>query len=347
MHGASTHSRASNFLVQHTSVTQRPEPLRIGIIGMGRMGSHHADRILLREDCRLVSLCDTAAAAREQAAFTYDCPVCDEASLLLADPQVEVVFICTPPESHAALAVAALEAGKHAVVETPLCLSVAEGRAMIAAATQAGRMLTVAQMRRWDDHFRTAQAAAASGRLGTVQDLKLISWQHARDLVPDADALNHFAPHSFDQLLLLAGCAALDVYAVLADRADSATSQARGSGVAQGFLAVIRFESGLIAHVEVNRSSLAPVFTGWIISGSKAGYSECCLYTEDNGEIVQTSLPREPTDWEQFYTGLVRHLRHGERLHVTAEHALEVVRLIEATRRSAESGEVVRLAAIG
>jgi predicted dehydrogenase len=309
-------------------------PLRIGIVGMGRMGSHHADRILLRHDCRLVALCDTSAAARDRAASAYDCPVGDDASVVLAAPQIELVFICTPPESHEPLAVAALAAGKHVVVETPLCPSVAGGRALLAAAARADRMLTVAHLRRWDDQFRTAQAVVASGRLGKLLDLKHVSWQHAGGLGPNADALEHFAPHCFDQLLLLAKSAARDVYAVCAPASE------------QGFLAVIRFESGMTAHVEVNRSSLAPVSTGWLISGSEGAYNDFCLYTEDEGEIVQTPLPREPTDWELFYTGLVRHLRLGKPLHVTPEHGLEVVRLIEAARRSAETGQVVVLASI-
>jgi predicted dehydrogenase len=86
---------------------------------------------------------------------------------LVTDPQVELVVVATkPPATHREVAVMALAAGKHVVVEKPMAGTDAECAEMVAAADSAGRILGVHHNRRWDVDFLTAQHVLKSGVLG-------------------------------------------------------------------------------------------------------------------------------------------------------------------------------------
>lgn len=88
---------------------------------------------------------------------------------LIEDPRVEAVDICTPTHLHKPLALQALEAGKHVLVEKPMALSVADCGTMIDAARDAGRVLMVAQVLRFFPEYATARAMVISGELGSVR----------------------------------------------------------------------------------------------------------------------------------------------------------------------------------
>ncbi len=86
---------------------------------------------------------------------------------LIADPEVDVVYVATPHASHAALTVAALEAGKHVLCEKPLALDAAQAGTMIAAAEANDRFLMEALWSRFLPAYRTLTEILAAGRIGT------------------------------------------------------------------------------------------------------------------------------------------------------------------------------------
>lgn len=327
-------------------------PIQVAIAGFGRMGSYHADRLAMRPEFRLVAVCDGVEARRQLAAESCRVPVYEAFPDLLARSDLDVVFICTPSSSHAAMAIQSVGAGKHTVVEKPMSMTVAEARQMAVAAREADRTLTVVQNRRWDDTFRTALEVARSGRIGTLEAVKLIAWSYSnlmqtygvKEFVTDWRArrefggglLYDFGAHHLDQLLVLVESPVVEVYGDLQARRWS-------DEVDDTFVARVRFANGVRAHVEVSHASLAPLVTGWVLAGSKGGYRDFNVYHLEDGELVETEVERLTTDWDQFYENLGRHLIEGEPLAVTPEHALEVVRVMEAVRRSAECREVVRL----
>ena len=87
---------------------------------------------------------------------------------LLADPAVDLVDLCVPSDEHAPMAIRALEAGKHVLVEKPIALTIAEADAMLAAARSAGKRLMVAHVLPFFPEFAHARAAVASGRFGAL-----------------------------------------------------------------------------------------------------------------------------------------------------------------------------------
>jgi predicted dehydrogenase len=92
---------------------------------------------------------------------------------LLADPKVDLVDLCVPNDEHAALAIRALEAGKHVLVEKPIALTTADADAMVAAAAANGRLLMVAHVLPFFPEFAFAADAVRSGRYGALRAANL------------------------------------------------------------------------------------------------------------------------------------------------------------------------------
>src|SRR5688572_18244881 len=130
------------------------EPIRVAVIGLGRAGwDIHAMALeKLPEKFRIVHVVDRDAARREEATQRFGCRATDNFDAVVADHDVELVIIATPNLLHAPQTIAALRAGKHVVCDKPMATSVAEADAMIAAARESGKVLTVFNnMRYWPD----------------------------------------------------------------------------------------------------------------------------------------------------------------------------------------------------
>jgi predicted dehydrogenase len=331
-------------------------PVRIGLVGLGRAGSYHLERLGLRDDCRVVATYDDCREALAPASSVSHRHVTwlD----FLADSQIELVLVAAPPALHAELTIAALATGKHVIVETPLCLSLYEADAIAAAADRCERHVYVAQTRRWSDDFRTARAALASGELGEPRAMKFINWQYnprallaaqgtdkvmavgtaaprdwRRHTATGGGLLWEFGMHYFDQLLKLAERPADSVFARL--------TPSSVCDCDDGFLAVVNFSGGLTAHVEASRVAAAPLSTGWLIAGDRGSYADFTQYVPNSdGEVVDTPVVPDAAPADEFYRGVVDHLRNGAPNPVPVKDARQTIALIEAVHRSARTGRV-------
>src|SRR4051795_11504815 len=157
--------------------------VRIGIVGIGFMGMIHYLAARRVEGAQVVALCsrDPAKLAGDwtkiQGNFGPRGTQMDlsgqtgyaDVGELLADPRVDLVDLCVPNDEHARLAIRALEAGKHVLVEKPIALTTADADAMVAAAAANGRLLMVAHVLPFFPEFAFAAQAIASGRYGALR----------------------------------------------------------------------------------------------------------------------------------------------------------------------------------
>lgn len=331
-------------------------PVRIGVAGLGRAGAYHLERLGLRDDYRVVAVYDACPAALARAPAVFG-RLHATWSDFLADDQIELVLLSSPPALHAELAIAALAAGKHVIIETPLCLNLVEADAIGAAAQRTGRQVAVAQTRRWSEDFRTAQAALATGELGKPRDVKFVNWQYNPPQMPAGGAgilgsgsepatsewrrhtstggglLWEFGVHYFDQLLVLAGRPAESVFACVTPSAACDCDDA--------FLAVVSFSGGLTAHIEASRVAASPLATGWMIAGDRGSYAGLTQYCPNRaGEVVDMPLTPATAMADEFYGHVFGSLRNGDPNPVPLEQARQTIALIEAVRRSARTGQV-------
>jgi predicted dehydrogenase len=142
--------------------------IRTALIGYGYVGrTFHAPLIRSLPGFELTVIGSSRPAQEVHETAPGTTVIADPDTALRA-PDVDLVVIATPNASHAALAIAALAAGKHVVVDKPFTVTLAEARAVVAAADLAGRVLSVFQNRRWDSEFLTVSEALAQGRLGRL-----------------------------------------------------------------------------------------------------------------------------------------------------------------------------------
>jgi len=330
--------------------------IRVGVVGYGKMGSYHAREIPSQQRGFVIhSICDTSPGRLAAAKAELGCKTYSRLEEFLADKDLDLVVVATPSNAHVEPAIAALKAGKHVVVEKPMCTSYKDALRMAEAAKRARRVLVVYQNRRWDDYFLTTRKVVESGRLGRLYDIRFITWTWSRlmqtfgvkEFRPQwrseakfgGGVLLDFGPHYLDQLLLLVDSKVADVYCNLAGRRWTADADDQ-------FQVTVRFENGVIATVEVSHNAIVPVDLRWVINGEKAGYKfengqGWILTRTAKGDLRTRPVKAVPTNWAMFYKNLYRHLTKGEPPAVPLEQSLRLMKLIDAARKSACTGRVV------
>src|SRR5690625_4623761 len=143
--------------------------LRIGVIGAGSIAAAHLDAYAAHPDVELIAVADInldrarAVADRYGAARAYD-----DAHDLLAADDIDGVSICTWNDTHAVWATAAIEAGKHVLVEKPLSRTVAEALAVEQAAAASDRVVQVGFVRRHSPNCQVLKSFIDAGELGEM-----------------------------------------------------------------------------------------------------------------------------------------------------------------------------------
>ncbi|GLJ61770.1 oxidoreductase [Microbacterium barkeri] len=227
--------------------------LRIGIIGTGSIASAHISGYLaFPEECEIVALADVmpGKAAQKAAEFGLtDAVGYDDPLRMIAEAGLDLVSIATPPSTHAALSIAALDGGVNVLVEKPMAPSLEECDAMLAAQERSGRVLSVVAQNRFRDDLATLKEVVESGLLGTISHVRVDSawwrglpyydlwWRGTWEKEGGGCTLNH-AIHHIDLLLWLLG-RPTEITAMLAN------AQHDNSEVEDLSVAVFRYERGL------------------------------------------------------------------------------------------------------
>lgn len=323
------------------------------VVGYG-WGDYHCQQIRETEGLRLAGICDAELVRRNEAGKKYGVKTYATIEEVLDDSSVEMVVLVTPHHTHAPLALQALAAGRHVVVEKAMCLNLKEADAMIEAARKAKRTLTVHQNRRYDGDYMTACQIIQSGVLGEVYQIETacnywgphLGWRTKAHF--GGGYLYDAGGHMIDQLAQMAGCRAKTVFADLQKRVWTDTMDTETYA-----LVTVRFENGLMGLVDV--SGIAwyrkPRF---VIMGEKGtfvamadenfGQATGFIYASvaDSKAKIELGKSKE-SKWMLFYQQLADHLLNNSELSVKPEEARESIKIIEAVFRSAETGQSVEI----
>nr|WP_086492094.1 oxidoreductase [Novosphingobium panipatense] len=336
-----------------------------GLLGYGYAGAtFHAplmDAVEGLELSRFASRSGDRILARFPDAMVHEKP-----ADLIDDPQVDLVVVATPNDTHFPLAQAALEAGKHVVVDKPFTLDLAQARTLIALAQDNGRLLTVFHNRRWDSDFLSVRKAIAAGLVGDPAHLE-IHFDRFRPQVrdrwregdgPGAGIWFDLGPHLVDHALLLMG---------LPDRVTAALALQREGGRSTDWAhVVLEYADGkraiLHASMLVAGGSGRFIVHGTGGSAVKHGMDvqESQLlagmmpgapgWGEDGDPLVlydaqgnASRLPAEPGDQREFYRLVGEAVRGRAPNPVPPIQSLAVMAVIEAAERSAAEGRSVEL----
>lgn len=148
--------------------------LRVAIVGAGYVATHHLSALKRLDFVDVVGVCDSQLPAAQALAKRFGVARAVARLEELADAQPQAVYVLTPPSSHPAIALAALDMGCHVLVEKPMADSVADCEAMIARAQARGRLLGVNHSDLFDPVLMQALQAVRDGRIGEVVSVDII-----------------------------------------------------------------------------------------------------------------------------------------------------------------------------
>lgn len=174
--------------------------INVAVVGLGHWGPNLVRNIAALPDARLHTLCDVRPERLEHVGRQYPgAKRQKEFDAILRDPDVDAAIIATPVHTHFALASAALQAGKHALVEKPLARSSAQCRELIALSEEYGRILMAGHVFLYNAAVRKVKEYIQSGELGQVY--YIYSQRLNLGIIrQDVNALWNFGPHDLSIL---------------------------------------------------------------------------------------------------------------------------------------------------
>ena len=215
--------------------------VKFAVVGCGRIGKRHAEMIVRHPEAELVALCDVAPRESLQLA-SYEVPfyACLE-DLLSADLGLDVVSVCTPNGTHAALSLQALQARTHVVCEKPMALTKTDCEAMLFKALQVSRQVFCVMQNRYSPPSVWIKEMIGQRRLGDIFLVQIDcywnrddryyqpgSWKGTADL--DGGTLFTQFSHFVDIMYWLFGDIT-NIHAVLRDFAHQTTTDFEDSGM--------------------------------------------------------------------------------------------------------------------
>jgi predicted dehydrogenase len=236
-------------------------PLGIGVVGCGFVArDRHLPALRRVIEGRLVAVADRDATARAAAAEAFGAPrEYSDAAQLLADPAVEAVAVCVPAGAHVQVAIAALDAGKHVLVEKPLALSLDDADRLIERAARCDRKVMVAFNLRFHRLMRRVREELAAGAIGRVHAVHTVHtgnsrtrpgmqpWLHYRRL--GGGSLVEKAVHDFDLWRFTTGGEVDEVMAVTRSGEGEDETVAVSARLSGGVLAVaLAGDATAVAH---------------------------------------------------------------------------------------------------
>ena len=343
--------------------------LAIGVIGAGRIAqAAHLPALARADGARLAGICDPSASLSTEVAARYRVPGHTRVEDLLADPDVQAVIVAVPDRLHLPLASAALEAGKHVLVEKPLAGSVAEAEQLASVAERTGLKLQVGAMKRYDPGVQFA-ADAVRNTIGKVLSASIwyrvmsalrppVEATHFPALIVDESVRAHEATFKADRaayLLTTHGAHVLDgLRYLLGDPADiSARSTQSGKDFAWHGIAGLN--DGGLAHFEIAANVHAEWSEGADIYGEH-GYvrlrthfpfelraSDVEVFTEAAG-IATRPVFADSSAYERQIEAFAAAVKGDHAISPDAQDGIAAVKLIDAVAESvANAGQTVKL----
>ena len=160
--------RCSSSLSMNVEVNKDAKTVKVGVIGMGRIGLVHLEAITKAPGVVPVIVSNPTVSKAEAAASQYNIPkFTDDAMDVINDPEVDAVWICSPSQFHADQIKACATAKKHVFCEKPIATDLAETVEAINACNEAGVKLMIGLQRRFDQNFERVKQAVETKEVGT------------------------------------------------------------------------------------------------------------------------------------------------------------------------------------
>jgi len=343
--------------------------LNVGIVGLGWVAGAHIEAFKTVEGASVTAICSRRDHDQSDLEQEFGTPLnaYTNYEAMLSDADVHIVDICTPHPFHADQAIAAAEAGKHLIIEKPICLTYDDAKRVRDAIRKAGVNVCVCFECRYSAHFTMIRSVIDAGLLGEIHYSE-VDYYHG--IGP------WYAQYSWNikkefggSTLLTAGCHALDSLLFFMDEGVEEVTSYHTQSQGQDFqpyeykttsVTILKFDGGnRIAKVTSCVDCLQPYYFHIHLVGSEGSLLDNRIYSsrlkgtvKDRWSTLETSLidsgdvrdhPYEP-QFQAFIEGI----RKNEPMPLTDfDTAFETHRVVFAADRSAAEGRPVKLSELG
>ena len=317
------------------------------VIGCGRIATSHLKAISqLPEYIDLIATVDV----QENRARKY----CEDFEAekyytsvedVLKDKVVEAVDLCLPPSEHCPVAVQAMDAGRHVIVEKPMCLTVSEADQMIEVADRNGVILMCGQSRRFNDPLMAARKMMLEGKIGKLIHISVsagsiskkaaVWWWKDPAVAGPSNLVANWSSHYVDQILWMANKRPLRVYAEGASYNDEFAGN-------DEFAIIIGFEDDLICSYQHSYNASFKDTGGVAYMGTEGTITLIDNEVRLNGKKVEgvgTNINNFAAEIKEF----VMSIRENRQPMASGREVKPVITVMEAIIKSAETHKVVHL----
>ena len=334
--------------------------IKIGIIGAGRIGRVHAENIAkFVPEMEIKTIADPYM-SEETVEFLRRLRIPNivkDADVILNDPEIKAVVVCSPTDFHAEYAIKVAEAGKDVFVEKPVDYRIDRVKEVIAAAKKAGVKLQVGFNRRFDHNHRAVYEAIRAGKVGKVNLVKISS----RD--PEPPTIDYvkvsggifydMMVHDFDMARFLAGSEVTEVFAYGAVLVDPAIGEA---GDVDTAVVSLKFANGAMGVIDNSRKAVYGYDQRVEVFGSEGAVMDendtpnnATYYGADG----TSSSPCYKIMWDRYTMAFAAEQRafaeaviNGTETQVTGEDGLAPILIAAAATKSMKEGRPVKISEI-
>src|SRR4051795_3882402 len=295
-----------NTAAESAPVGSAARTLRVGVIGVGRIGRMHAELLARRVPGAAVgAVFDAHAETARVVGTALGVPVAASVDELLGAPDVDAVAICTSTDTHADLIVAAAGAGKAIFCEKPVSLDLEAVDRAMRAVEEAGVPFQIGFNRRFDPAHASVRAAVAAGELGDPQLVRITSRDPAPPPVEyirvSGGIFLDMTIHDFDMARYVSGSEVVEVFARGAVRVDPDFGEA---GDVDTAMVMLVHENGCLTSIDNSRRAVygydqrVEVFGSEGMAATENPLEHSAIIRTSEG----TSEPTLPSFYLQRYT---------------------------------------------
>ena len=271
--------------------------IKIGIIGIGRMGQIHLDNLMQKfSEVEVVAISDINEEARQWAEKYTISKFYFDYQDLISDQEVNTVVICSPTNQHAENIIAAAQAGKNIFCEKPMDLSIQTATKVLQIVEKAGVKFMLGFNRRFDPNFMKIKSLIEEGKVGDPQIVKITSRDPAPppiDYIKSSGGMFlDMTIHDFDMARFMVSSKVISIFAVGRNLVDPNIGIAGDIDTA---VVTITFDSGAIATIDNSRQAVygydqrVEVFGSEGMAGTENNKSDNHYYYNKKGQ--SESLP--------------------------------------------------------
>ncbi|WP_256761115.1 Gfo/Idh/MocA family protein [Cohnella sp. WQ 127256] len=350
--------------------------VRVGIIGTGSISELHLNSYANNPNVIITAICDVNEARARQVATKYGAnKIFTDYRELMADTDIDAVSICTWNNTHAPISIAALQAGKHVLVEKPLCRTVEEAFEIEKAVKESGKLLQVGFVRRYDNNVQMIREFIDNGEFGEIYYAKASSLRRLgnpggwfSDIERSGGGpLIDIGVHVIDLCWYLMGrpkvkTISANTYKKLGNRSHiqhlssykSSDYNAAVNTVEDLANAIIRFENGASLVVDASFTLHAKKDESYIkLYGEKGGFEiepAIAIVTEKNNTIINIEPQTDSLAGFNGDTAFQNEINHfidcivkGDKQISPVEDGVEIMKILCGIYESAAKGEEIQL----